>query len=81
MAESEGISLDNLRVLAERVHMHLSTAELEHLKPMFDFYVKSGYIDRDPLVDELRRMSGPFTWSELTVRFASGVEAHPRRRN
>jgi hypothetical protein len=38
MAESEGISLDNLRVLAERVGMGLSTAELEHLKPMFDFY-------------------------------------------
>ena len=38
MAESEGISLDNLRVLAERVDMRLTTAELEHLKPMFDFY-------------------------------------------
>lgn len=38
MAESEGISLDNLRVLAERVGMDLTTAELEHLKPMFDFY-------------------------------------------
>ena len=38
MAESEGISLDNLRVLAERVDMHLTTAELEDLKPMFDFY-------------------------------------------
>ena len=38
MAESEGISLDNLRVLAERVGMGLSAAELEHLKPMFDFY-------------------------------------------
>jgi hypothetical protein len=38
MAESEGISLDNLRVLAERVDMRLTTAELEDLKPMFDFY-------------------------------------------
>ena len=38
MAESEGISLENLRVLAERVGMRLSPAELEHLKPMFDFY-------------------------------------------
>ena len=38
MADSEGISLDNLRVLAERVGMRLTTAELEHLKPMFDFY-------------------------------------------
>ena len=40
MAESEGIALDNLRVLAERVDMHLTTAELEHLKPMFDFYAE-----------------------------------------
>ena len=40
MAESEGISLDNLRVLAERVSLHLTTAELEHLKPMFDFYAE-----------------------------------------
>jgi hypothetical protein len=40
MAESEGIALDNLRVLAERVSLHLSTAELEHLKPMFDFYAE-----------------------------------------
>ena len=38
MADSEGISLDNLRVLAEQVGMRLSPAELEHLKPMFDFY-------------------------------------------
>jgi DNA-binding CsgD family transcriptional regulator len=34
-------------------------------KRMFDFYVKSGYIDRDPLIDELKRVSGSFTWSEL----------------
>ena len=40
MAESEGISLENLRVLAERVGMGLSPAELEHLKPMFDFYAE-----------------------------------------
>ena len=38
MAESEGISLDHLRVLAERVSLNLTTAELGHLKPMFDFY-------------------------------------------
>lgn len=38
MAEYEGIALDDLRVLAAQVGMHLSTAELEHLKPMFDFY-------------------------------------------
>jgi hypothetical protein len=38
MADAEGIALDNLRVLAERVGLHLAPAELEHLKPMFDFY-------------------------------------------
>ena len=40
MAESTGIALDNLRVLAEQVGMRLTTAELEHLKPMFDFYAE-----------------------------------------
>jgi hypothetical protein len=40
MADAEGISLDHLQVLAERVGMHLTTAELEHLKPMFDFYAE-----------------------------------------
>jgi hypothetical protein len=39
MADSEGIALDHLQVLAERVGLRLSPAELEHLKPMFDFYV------------------------------------------
>ena len=38
MADSEGIALDNLRVLAEQVGLRLTPAELEHLKPMFDFY-------------------------------------------
>ena len=40
MADSEGISLDNMRVLAEQVGLRLSPAELEHLKPMFDFYAE-----------------------------------------
>ena len=40
MADSAGIALDNLRVLAEQVGMSLTTAELEHLKPMFDFYAE-----------------------------------------
>ena len=40
MADSDGISLDNLRVLAERVDLRLTPAELEHLKPMFDFYAE-----------------------------------------
>jgi len=34
-------------------------------KRMFDFYVGSGYINRDPLIDELKRVSAPFAWSEL----------------
>ena len=38
MADSEGIALDNLRVLAEQVGLRLTPTELEHLKPMFDFY-------------------------------------------
>ena len=38
MADSEGIALDHLQVLAERVGLRLTSAELEHLKPMFDFY-------------------------------------------
>ena len=40
MADSEGISLDNMRVLAEQVDLRLTPAELEHLKPMFDFYAE-----------------------------------------
>ena len=38
MADPEGIALDHLRVLAEQVGMRLTPAELEHLKPMYDFY-------------------------------------------
>jgi hypothetical protein len=38
MTDAEGISLDHLGVLAEQVGMRLTPAELEHLKPMFDFY-------------------------------------------
>jgi hypothetical protein len=38
MADADGITLDNLRVLAERVGLDLTPAEVEHLKPMFDFY-------------------------------------------
>jgi hypothetical protein len=38
MAEAEGISLDNLRVLAEQVGLSLTSTELEQLKSMYDFY-------------------------------------------
>jgi hypothetical protein len=38
MAEAEGISLDNLRVLTEQVGLSLTSTELEQLKSMYDFY-------------------------------------------
>jgi hypothetical protein len=38
MADFEGIALDHLQVLAEQAGLRLTPAELEHLKPMFDFY-------------------------------------------
>lgn len=34
-------------------------------KRMFDFYISTGYIKKDPLIDELQRVSRPFAWSEL----------------
>lgn len=40
MAESEGISLDHLRVLAERAGLGMTDEELASLKPMFDHYAK-----------------------------------------
>ncbi|MGE3535804.1 MAG: hypothetical protein AB7N91_00040 [Candidatus Tectimicrobiota bacterium] len=38
MADIDGITVEALRFLAERVGMQLSTTELEQLKPVFDFY-------------------------------------------
>jgi hypothetical protein len=40
MAESEGISVDHFRVLAERSGLGLTNAELAALKPMFEYYAK-----------------------------------------
>jgi hypothetical protein len=40
MAESEGISIEQLRVLAERAGLSLQHDELTALKPMFDYYAK-----------------------------------------
>jgi hypothetical protein len=40
MAESAGIPLDQLRVLAERAGLTLTTEELASLKPMFDHYAQ-----------------------------------------
>jgi hypothetical protein len=40
MAEAEGISVDQLRGLAERAGLALKNEELTALKPMFDHYAK-----------------------------------------
>ena len=40
MAESEGISIDQLRGLAERAGLALRPEELTALKPMYDHYAK-----------------------------------------
>ncbi len=32
---------------------------------LYEFYVNAGYINHDPLLDELKRSSGPYTWTEL----------------
>ena len=40
MAETEGISIDNLRVLMERAGLGMSEAELVDLKPMYDLYAR-----------------------------------------
>jgi hypothetical protein len=40
MAESEGIAVEQLRVLAERAGLALQSDELTALKPMFDHYTK-----------------------------------------
>jgi hypothetical protein len=40
MAESEGISLDHFRGLAERAGLALTPEELTALKPMFDYYAQ-----------------------------------------
>jgi hypothetical protein len=40
MAETAGISLEALRVLAERAGLQLTSEELASLKPMFDFYTE-----------------------------------------
>jgi hypothetical protein len=40
MSATEGIALEQLRLLAERVGLHLSQTEVEGLKPMYDHYAK-----------------------------------------
>jgi hypothetical protein len=61
MADSEGIALDHLQVLAERVGLRLTPAELEHLKPMFDFYAAQihGLHDLDLAAEDLAVVYSP----------------------
>ena len=61
MADSEGIALDHLQVLAEQVGMRLTPAELEHLKPMFDFYAAQihGLHDLDLAAEDLAVVYSP----------------------
>jgi len=61
MADPEGIALDHLRVLAEQVGMRLTPAELEHLKPMFDFYAAQihGLHDLDLAAEDLAVVYSP----------------------
>jgi hypothetical protein len=61
MADSEGIALDHLRVLAEQVGMRLTPAELEHLKPMYDFYAAQihGLHDLDLAAEDLAVVYSP----------------------
>ena len=40
MAESEGISVEQLRGLAERAGLTMKSEEVTALKPMFDHYAK-----------------------------------------
>jgi hypothetical protein len=40
MAASEGISLEQLRVLSERAGLRLAEAELAALKPLYDHYAR-----------------------------------------
>ena len=61
MADSEGIALDHLQVLAEQVGLRLTPAELEHLKPMFDFYAAQihGLHDLDLAAEDLAVVYSP----------------------
>ena len=61
MADADGISLDHLRVLAERADLRLTPAELEHLKPMFDFYAEQIRVlhDMDLAAEDLAVVFSP----------------------
>ena len=61
MADAEGIALDHLRVLAEQVRLRLTATELEHLKPMFDFYAAQIHVlhDLDLAAEDLAVVYSP----------------------
>ena len=61
MADPEGIALDHLQVLAEQAGMRLTPAELEHLKPMFDFYAAQIHVlhDLDLAAEDLAVVYSP----------------------
>lgn len=40
MAASEGMSLEQLRLLTERAGLHLTDGELTALKPLYDHYAR-----------------------------------------
>ena len=40
MAESEGVSLGDFRVLVGRAGLNMTDEELESLKPMYDHYIR-----------------------------------------
>jgi DNA-binding CsgD family transcriptional regulator len=45
---------------------HRSIFYIVDWPPRFlEFYVTAGYVKHDPLLDELKRFSAPFTWTEL----------------
>jgi hypothetical protein len=66
MAETAGISLENFRVLVERVGLSLSHEELVSLKPMFDFYAEQ--------VQQLHELD--LGAEDLAVVFPPGWDSH-----
>ncbi len=61
MAASEGIALDQLRVLAERAGLRLTDEELTGLKPMYDHYARqiAALFDLDLEAEDLAVMYTP----------------------
>ncbi len=51
MGESESISMDAFRVLADRARLGLTTEELESLKPMYDHFARQTAVLSDLELD------------------------------